>query len=177
MIRDLLAAVAAMAALGAYPAVAQQPHASPFPPGAGRDIVAVACTQCHAPSAITEIRESADAWRRQVYDMVLRGAQVGPGDIDTVVTYLATNFGPGVNVPPPTREVTLPDGAGKDLVERNCMLCHGLDRVTAVKRSDRGWTDVVHRMAYLGAPVSGDDEKTILSYLDAKFGVQAQAAK
>lgn len=176
MIRDLLAAVAAMAALGAYPALAQQPPASPFPPGAGRDIVAVACTQCHAPSAITEIRESADAWRRQVYDMVLRGAQVGPGDIDTVVTYLATNFGPGVNLPP-TREVTLPDGAGKNLVEQNCALCHGLDRVAAVRRSDQGWTDVVHRMATLGAPVSGDNEKTILSYLDVTFGVQAQAAK
>lgn len=174
MTRTLLAAAAAAAALAVVSAAAQQQPAqqSPFPPGEGRDIVAVACTQCHAPSAITNLREGPDAWRKQVYDMVLRGAQVGPDDIDKAVNYLATNFGPGVNVPPPAREVTLPDGPGKDLVEKNCVLCHGLDRVADADRSGQGWTDIVHRMVFLGAPVSGDDEKTIISYLDTKFGAK-----
>ncbi|HUB96500.1 MAG TPA: hypothetical protein VL993_11305, partial [Stellaceae bacterium] len=143
---------------------------SPFPPGDGRDIVAVACTQCHAPTAITAIREDADAWRHQVYDMILRGAQVGPGDIDTVVNYLATNFGPGINVPPPAKQVTLPDGQGKDLVENNCVLCHGLDRVTAVPRSQAGWKAVLARMTFLGAQLNADQQKTVLTYLDSKFG-------
>jgi mono/diheme cytochrome c family protein len=171
MTRILLAAVAAVAALAVHPAAAQQPpQQSPFPPGDGREVVAVACTQCHAPTAITSLREGPDAWRHQVYDMVLRGAQVGPGDIDKVVDYLATNFGPGVNVPPPVKEVTLPDGTGKDLVEKNCVLCHGLDRVSAAPRSEAGWTAIIGRMKFLGAPVSDQDEKTIVSYLDTKFG-------
>jgi mono/diheme cytochrome c family protein len=171
MIRNLLAAGAVTAALAAFPAVAQQQqHLSPLPPGEGEQIVAVACTQCHAPTAFTGLREDADAWRHQVYDMVLRGAQVGPGDIDGVVNYLASNFGPGINVPQSIKPVTLPDGPGKALVEQNCVLCHGLDRVAAVKRSSTGWTDVLKRMAFYGAPISGQDQKAITSYLDANFG-------
>ena len=171
MIRNLLAAGAVAAALATFPALAQQQqHASLLPPGQGEKIVAVACTQCHAPTTFTGLREDADAWRHQVYDMVLRGAQVGPGDIDTVVNYLATNFGPGINVPQATKPVTLPDGPGKTLVEQNCVLCHGLDRVAAVKRSSTGWTDVLKRMAFYGAPISGQDEQTIAAYLDAKLG-------
>jgi mono/diheme cytochrome c family protein len=171
MMRDLFAALAVIGALAIPPAAAQQPqHPDPFPPGEGRGIVAVACTQCHAPSAFIDLREDADAWRYQVYDMILRGAQVGPDDLDTVVHYLAVNFGPGVNVPPATREVTLPDGAGKDLVEKKCVLCHGLDRVAAVNRSPVGWHDLMKRMEFYGAPVSGTDERTITAYLGSKFG-------
>jgi mono/diheme cytochrome c family protein len=171
MARLSIAALAAALALAAVPALAQQQQQqSPFPPGEGREIVAVACTQCHAPTAITAIRMDADSWRHQVYDMILRGAQVGPDDIDKVVNYLAGNFGPGINVPPPTMQVTLPDGPGKDLVEKNCVLCHGLDRVAAVTRSQAGWKAVVDRMKGLGAQLSGDDEKTVLSYLNMKFG-------
>jgi mono/diheme cytochrome c family protein len=172
MVRITLAAAAAFSALAALPTAAQQqsPQQSPFPPGEGREIVAVACTQCHAPSAITALREDASAWRRQVYDMVLRGAQVGPGDIDKVVDYLAANFGPGINVPPPAVQVTLPDGPAKDLVEKNCVLCHGLDRVAAVGRSRAGWTEIMQRMGSYGAPLSGEDEKAVADYLDAHFG-------
>jgi cytochrome c5 len=175
MMRDLLAAAAAIGALATAPAAAQQQqHAYPLPPGEGREIVAIACTQCHAPSAFTDLREDAEAWRHQVYDMVLRGAQVGPGDIDTVVHYLAINFGPGINVPPPMREVTLPDGPGKDLVEKNCVLCHGLDRVAAVMRSPVGWSDVLKRMEFYGAPVSAKDEQTIMAYLESEFGADTR---
>jgi mono/diheme cytochrome c family protein len=168
--RDLLAAVATIAALATAPAAAQQQHAYQFPSGEGREIVVGACTQCHAPSVFTDLREGPNAWRQQVYDMVLRGAQVGPDNIDTVVNYLATNFGPGVNVPPSAREVTLPDGPGKDLVEKNCGFCHGLDRIAAVKRSAVGWRDMLKRMEFYGSPVSGKDEQTITAYLEAKFG-------
>lgn len=171
MTRTLLAA-AAVALLVAVPAVAQRDQRRPslLPAGPGREIVAVACTQCHAPTAFTNLREDADAWRHQVLDMVLRGAQVGPGDLDKVVSYLATNFGPGINTPPPVHPVTLPAGAGKVLVEQDCALCHGLDRVVAVKRSRQGWTEVLKRMAFYGAPLSAKDEETIAAYLDNKVG-------
>lgn len=171
MTRDILMAAAVAAVFAASPAAAQQ-KPSPLPPGEGREIVAVACTQCHGPTAFSNLREDANAWRHQVFDMVLRGAQVGPGDIDKVVDYLATNFGPGINVPPPVHQVSLPDGPGKDLVEKNCVLCHGLDRVAQVKRSDRGWTQVLDRMVFYGAPLSDKDQKTVAAYLDSKFGTK-----
>jgi len=174
--RSLLMSAVAGAALGAAVAssssYAQQPPANLLPPGDGRDIVAVACTQCHGPNVFAQLREGQDAWRFQVYDMILRGAQVAPADIDKVVGYLSASFGPGVNVPPPLHQVTLPDGQGKDLVESHCSVCHGLDRIAMAKRAPGEWNQIIHRMMFLGAPVSGDDAKTITAYLDAKFGAK-----
>ncbi|HUK59800.1 MAG TPA: hypothetical protein VLV50_11260 [Stellaceae bacterium] len=154
------------ASLVAAAAAAQQP--APLPPGEGHDVVAVACTQCHAPSAFMQLRMGQDAWRLQVYDMILRGAQVGPGDIDKAVEYLATNFGPGINVPQGA-PVTLPDGAGKDVVAKNCVLCHGLDRIADTKRSAGQWDAIVARMVAIGAPLSADDRKQVTGYLDSAF--------
>ena len=165
----ILAAFAA-SVFATVSAQAQAPAApNVLPSGEGHDIVAVACTQCHAPSAFTQLREGTQAWRDEVYDMILRGAQVGPNDIEAVVSYLTTNFGPGINVPPPTIQVTLPDAPGKDLVETRCAVCHGLDRVSAAKRSKGEWDRIVARMVYLGTPVSADEAKTVSSYLEAKF--------
>jgi mono/diheme cytochrome c family protein len=167
--RKLLLLAAAAAFTQAAPAFAQQPPANLLPPGDGRDVVAVACTQCHGPNVFAQLREGPNGWRFQVYDMILRGAQVQPADIDKVVTYLSASFGPGVNVPPPVHPVTLPDGTGKDVVEANCSVCHGLDRVAAAKRAPDQWTAIVHRMVFLGAPVSGKDEQTVIAYLQSKF--------
>ena len=174
MMRRILfaGAVAASVLFLGAPSEAQQPAPNPLPPGEGHDIVAVACTQCHGPNAFAQLREGAEGWRFQVYDMILRGAQIQPSDIDAVVNYLAANFGPGINVPPPLMQVTLPDGQGKDVVESRCSVCHGLDRVASAKRAPAEWDRIVHRMIFLGAPVSGDDTKTITAYLDAQFGTK-----
>ena len=149
---------------------AQQAANGGLPPGDGRDIVAVACSQCHALTAITQLREGETAWRNQVYDMILRGALVTPADIDSVTKYLATNFGPGVPFPgPPPAAVTLPGGPGKDLVAGGCALCHGLDRVAATRREPAEWAGIVRRMVFLGAPLSPDQQKTVVSYLGTRF--------
>lgn len=172
--RSLVVAAAVCIAVQTAPAFAQQPQANLLPPGEGREIVAVACTQCHGPNVFAQLREGANGWRFQVYDMILRGAQVQPADIDRVVNYLAASFGPGINVPPPVHQVSLPDGTGKDLVEANCSVCHGLDRVALSKREPAEWDRVVRRMIFLGAPVSDKDAETITSYLDQKFGAKAE---
>jgi hypothetical protein len=111
--RRFILAAASVLLLG-FPSEAQQ--SNPFPAGASRDLIAVACTQCHRAGPITQLRMGEAGWRRQVYNMVLRGAQIGPDEIDDVVKYLATNFGPGVPVPGVTpAPVKLPDGAGRTL--------------------------------------------------------------
>jgi putative heme-binding domain-containing protein len=43
----------------------------------------------------TRVRNSADEWKSVVNDMVARGAQGSQEDLDNVVLYLSTNFGPG----------------------------------------------------------------------------------
>ena len=164
--RHLILAATLLAPLTAF---AQSKPADPFPAGDGHDKVAVACTQCHTPSPIISMRMGEAGWRRQVEIMVLRGAQIGPNDIDKVSTYLATAFGPGVPLPGPKVEVKLAEGAAAPLVEGECGLCHGLDRVVKVNRPGAQWDAVVHRMIQLGAPVDGEQSKQIVAYLEAHY--------
>ncbi len=144
--------------------------ASVFPDGPDRELVAVNCTQCHSPQPIVQLRMNAQGWRNQVYNMILRGAQIGPGQIEPVVTYLSTVFGPGQPFPGQTLpQVTLAAGEGSNLVEGGCQLCHGLDRVTATPRSHDQWQLIVNRMAFVGAPLDEDQKKTVVAYLSAHY--------
>lgn len=168
---------AAPAAPGGGAFGAGAPATSPFPDGPGKEIVSVACTQCHGPNVFTQLRMGENAWRAQIYDMILRGAQIGPNDIDTAAKYMATSYGPGVPFPgqQPVK-VTLADGQGKELVEGGCALCHGLDRVVDTKRTKDQWQTIVNRMIFLGAPVSGDQATTVVNYLASNYSPVAQTA-
>ena len=157
--------------LACSPARAQHgPAVGPLPGGEGSDIVGVVCTQCHAPNAFTQLRQGPSAWRAQVHDMILRGAQVGPAEIEPVVKYLSTHFGPGINVPAAVLPGSLPEGAGRDLVEQNCGLCHAMDRIAGARRSSREWDAIMARMTVLGQPATGDEARRIKAYLNEHFG-------
>jgi mono/diheme cytochrome c family protein len=171
----MLSILAAAPLLWAAPLHAQGPGGNELPPGEGREVVAVACSQCHRLNAVTQLREGATAWRYQIYDMIERGAQVTPSEMDAAVKYLATHFGPGVNVPP-SPPVTLPDGQGKEVVEGGCGLCHGMNRALAANRSPSDWQSVVKRMVFLGAPLSDDQAKAAVAYLSAHFGMAEKTA-
>jgi cytochrome c5 len=146
-----------------------QPSTNPLPAGDGRELVAVACSQCHYLGTIAKIRDGASGWRTYVNNMVLRGAQLTPAEVDKVVNYLALNLGPGINLPP-ARAVSLPDGEGKQLVETRCGLCHDLERVTAVKRRKAEWPLITAAMIASGATATPEESKTISNYLAANFG-------
>jgi mono/diheme cytochrome c family protein len=179
MRRFILAAAGILAGVcfGFSGAPAQAQQSNPFPAGAGRDTIAVACTQCHRAGPITQLRMGEEGWRRQVYNMMLRGAQIKPDEIDDVVKYLATSFGPGVPVPGPApTPVKLPDGAGADLVTGACGTCHGVDRVVAVARPGQQWEAIVHRMVAIGAPIDAGQAGQIISYLKANYGAAPSKA-
>ncbi len=162
-------ALLAAAAVATFLAPCSAQPANPLPQGDGRDLVATACSQCHYLGTIAKIRDGAAGWRLYVSNMVLRGAQLTPAEIDKVVNYLALNLGPGVNLPP-AKPVALPDGHGKDLVETRCGLCHDLERVAAVKRAKQDWPVIVGNMVARGATVTLEEAKTIAAYLAANFG-------
>lgn len=155
--------------LGSLAAQAQQPPVA-LPPGEGREIVQAACTQCHAPLAFTQMRAGPAAWRSMVYDMILRGAQVRRTEMDTVVTYLATNFAPGRDAPQARAPITLPEGEGKVLVEQLCSLCHGLDRAAGTRRAPSEWDAILERMRFLGTPLGDGQLETIRTYLNEHAG-------
>jgi cytochrome c5 len=153
--------------VAASPSLAQ--NANPLPPGDGRDLVSVACSQCHYLGTIAKIRDGAAGWRVYVSNMVLRGAQLTPPEIDTVVNYLALNLGPGANLPP-AKQVALPEGHGKELVQTRCGLCHDLERIATVKRQKRDWPVIVANMVAWGATATPDESTIITDYLAANFG-------
>jgi hypothetical protein len=152
----------------ASPSRAQQ-NVNLLPAGEGRELIAVACSQCHYLGTIAKLRNGANGWRIFVNNMVLRGAQLNPSEVDKVVDYLARNLGPGIDLPP-ARPVALPDGYGKQLVETHCALCHDLERVATVKRSRQAWAPIVASMIAWGAPATPEEAKTMTDYLAANFG-------
>ena len=163
----LPASLAALLLAAATPLHAQT--AGALPPGEGRELVATACTQCHTLNVIMAGRDGPVGWKKHVYNMVLRGAQLTPREADTVIEYLVAHFGPGQPLPA-AKPVTLPGGTGKELVETRCAVCHDLERVTIVKRQKRDWETIVGNMYERWGMSAPDEVRTITSYLVAQFG-------
>jgi cytochrome c5 len=159
-----LCAAAILVAIG-MPARAQ----GALPPGDGRDLMATACSQCHPLNVIRSMREGTEGWKRHVYNMVTRGAQLNAREADTVVAYLATNFGPIATPAASAVKVNLPGGPGRDLVEERCTACHDLERV-AIKRQNAAWPALVANMVGRGAVATPEEARTIASYLTINFG-------
>ena len=164
------AALAALALIASAPAQAQ-PANNALPDGAGRDLLTAACTQCHNLNPIVVMRDGAAGWKHQVENMVLRGAQLSGPEVDTLVQYLAANFGPGSQraANAQATPVTLPEGAGRELVEGHCGLCHDLGRIVAIKRHKVDWNAIVANMVGRGALATPEETRTILAYLTANF--------
>jgi glucose dehydrogenase len=64
-----------------------------LPAGAGRKIVQADCTLCHGLDSITRSRFNRAGWQATVRDMMNRGAPLTGAQYQTVVDYLARNFG------------------------------------------------------------------------------------
>jgi len=142
-------------------------HAQTLPQGEGRELVATACSQCHTLAVIMGGRDGPVGWKRHVYNMVLRGAQLTPREADTVTAYLIANFGPGTAIAP---SAPLPGGAGKELVETRCAVCHTLERVTIVKREKRDWENIVASMYDRWGVNAPAEVQAINGYLAVQFG-------
>jgi cytochrome c5 len=162
-----------------------------LPAGSGRDVLAVACSQCHALSTATLMRDGPAGWKHTVDEMVVKGAQLYPEEAETLIKYMSENFGPGVNkmrtgVLPPgaplskagammkVEDVSLPAGTGKELVEARCSLCHDLGRVVSVRRTKAEWEQITKNMNERGLPTTPEQTQAVISYLTAQFGKEAK---
>ena len=79
------------------------PIAAAQPQSAARDEEAKAllertCTKCHKLTATLSQRNSKERWSAILDDMIARGAEATDAEIETLVDYLARNFGSKVNV-------------------------------------------------------------------------------
>jgi competence protein ComEA len=66
-----------------------------LPDGPGKTVTEKMCMPCHGLDNVVKARLTKDRWAKEVDDMVARGATGTDEEIDQVINYLATNFGPG----------------------------------------------------------------------------------
>jgi competence ComEA-like helix-hairpin-helix protein len=74
------------------PALAADPEAGRLPPGAGKEVVAKVCAECHGADNFRKKRLTRDEWSETVDKMVEEGAKATDDEITAIVDYLAQNF-------------------------------------------------------------------------------------
>lgn len=79
-----------------------------LPPGEGRDLVLNSCNTCHNLKVVVRARKNRTEWAKSVNDMIQRGSQLFPEEIEPIAVYLSKVFGSDVpklvNVNAATRE-------------------------------------------------------------------------
>jgi mono/diheme cytochrome c family protein len=55
--------------------------------------------------------------------------------------------------------------SGKDLFEKNCKYCHGLERALATNRDAAAWGLLVKRMVAYGSPLNAEQRPLVVRYL------------
>ena len=65
-----------------------------LPEGKGKDLVQQRCVMCHAANMWMSQHHTRDQWGSVVEDMLSKGLQASDDEQDTIVGYLAQNFGP-----------------------------------------------------------------------------------
>jgi len=70
-----------------------------LPEGDGKTIATEFCQDCHKLTNVTKARKDPDDWHDTVQLMMDRGARLPQDKFDTLVQYLAKNFGPQTAAP------------------------------------------------------------------------------
>jgi competence protein ComEA len=65
-----------------------------LPPGEGKDLLVKQCSGCHQLTLVTSQRKSESGWTDTIIEMRNRGANGSDEDMEQVIRYLTTNFGP-----------------------------------------------------------------------------------
>lgn len=67
----------------------------------------------------------------------------------------------------------LPEGKGRDLLNKHCKGCHVLTVVTSAHKTDGEWTVTLAQMLARGSGASDDEAEIIFNYLCDHFGKDA----
>jgi len=164
-----------------------------LPEGDGKAIAAEFCQDCHKLTIVTKAKKDSDDWHDTVQLMMDRGARLPQDKFDTLVEYLAKNFGPqtGALAAGPTpaaarlpdspaatpaqtpKVVALPEGDGKAIATEFCQDCHKLTNLTKARKAPDDWRDAVQTMMDRGARIPQDKVDTLVDYLAKNFGPKA----
>jgi len=174
-----------------------QPIKVELPEGDGKPIATEFCQDCHRLTNLARAHKSSEDWHETVELMIDRGARLPQEKVDSLVQYLAKNFGPKTDAPasdaPPVaasavaspttasgdatpsapaqaKPVELPDGDGKEIATENCQACHKLTNLVKAHKSLDDWRETVQLMIDRGAKVPAEKVDTLVQYLTKNFG-------
>jgi mono/diheme cytochrome c family protein len=149
------------------PAQRNQPRenwAANLPPGEGKALVEQRCTVCHDLRGTIQLRKSRPAWEAIVLDMGARGAPITIDDIDPLVNYLSTAFGPQA---PPLTDANAaskaellklpgvaPDAADRLIAARTAAALRSEEEVRTALALDAQAFDKIRYYVYVRSPAS-----------------------
>jgi len=66
---------------------------------------------------------------------------------------------------PPASDPVAAMKSGRELFEKSCKLCHGLDRSLAATKDAPAWEQILKRMVAYGAPLNAEQRPLVVRYL------------
>ena len=66
--------------------------------------------------------------------------------------------------------------SGRELFEKSCKFCHGLDRSLAMTRDAQAWVQIVKRMVAYGSPLNAEQRSLVVRYLATRSAFAGKCA-
>jgi mono/diheme cytochrome c family protein len=141
--------------------------AESMPEGEGKAMVTNVCTTCHSLGNIVNTRGDRDEWEQTVNDMIARGAQIFPDEMETIVGYLAASYGYQQ-----TASAAPSVSSGQQLFQQKCFQCHGDTMWRDLRQDRRSWEGTLYRMVGRGALWTEEEIGQMADYLASSHGPQ-----
>ena len=106
--------------------------------------------------------------------MIARGAQIFPDEMETIVNYLAANYGSqsAGSASSGSGGSMSSLSAGQQLFQDKCFQCHGDTMWRDLKQDRRSWEGTLYRMVGRGALWTEDEIGQMADYLAGAYGPQ-----
>lgn len=66
-----------------------------------------------------------------------------------------------------------PEGTGRSLVQRNCLICHSAELIQGQRLSRETWLKEVEKMAGWGSPIPAQEREALVDYLFEHYSPDA----
>jgi len=110
-----------------------------------------------------DLRKTRAEWQATIDRMAANGAPATAEQFEAIVTYLTKNFGKE------EAPVELPDGAGKQIILRECTGCHMPEHFTKYHHTNEEWQAIVIRMGQRVRSATTEELDTVQKYLATNF--------
>ncbi len=107
------------------------------------------CGRCHSVDTPLSREMDRASWDALMIDMTERGAELGPGDKEAIVSFLVARY----------------------VFSKKCTVCHAKERILDRERAYAEWKSTVEKMAAKSPDLmSPDDARLIVAYLTMVLG-------